>query len=89
MFINVSGSFLIGVVIELAQTRTGFPPLWRFFLATGILGGYTTFSTFSYEAYLLAADGLYASATFYVVASVALGIAGAIGGIALVRSLNH
>ena len=89
MFINVSGSFLIGVVIELAQTRTGFPPLWRFFLATGILGGYTTFSTFSYEAYLLAANGLYASATFYVVASVALGIAGAIGGIALVRSLNH
>ena len=89
MFINVSGSFLIGVVIELAQTRTGFPPLWRFFLATGILGGYTTFSTFSYEAYVLAADGLYASATFYVVASVALGIAGAIGGIVLVRSLNH
>ncbi len=89
MFINVSGSFLIGIVVELAQTRVGFPPLWRFFLATGILGGYTTFSTFSYEAFVLAADGLYASAALYVVGSVVLGIGGAIGGIALVRSLNH
>ena len=89
MFINVTGSFLIGIVIELAQTRIGFPPLWRSFLATGILGGYTTFSTFSYEAFVLAADGLYASAAFYIAGSVVLGIAGAVGGIALVRSLNH
>lgn len=89
MFINVSGSFLIGIVVELAQTRIGFPPVWRFFLATGILGGYTTFSTFSFEAIVLAADGLYASAALYVAGSVVLGIAGALGGIAVVRSLNH
>jgi CrcB protein len=89
MFINVSGSFLIGIVVELAQTRVGFPPLWRYFLATGILGGYTTFSTFSYEAFVLASDGLYASATGYVLGSVALGIAGAVGGIALVRTLSQ
>lgn len=89
LFINVSGSFLIGIVAEVAQTRIGFPPLWRSFLATGLLGGYTTFSTFSYEAFVLAADGLYASAAFYVAGSVVLGIAAAIGGIALVRSAGH
>jgi fluoride exporter len=50
MFINISGSFLIGIVIELARTQTGLPPMFRLFLATGILGGYTTFSTFSIEA---------------------------------------
>jgi CrcB protein len=89
MFINVSGSFLIGVVVELAQTRMGFPPLLRFFLTAGFLGGYTTFSTFSYEAVVLAADGLYASVALYVVGSVVLGIGGAVAGIALVRNLNH
>ena len=47
LFINVSGSFLIGIVIEMAQTRANVSPLWRYFIATGILGGYTTFSTFS------------------------------------------
>ena len=85
MFINVSGSFLIGVVIELAQTRTDFPPLWRYFLATGILGGYTTFSTFSLEAFTLAQEGMLWTAAGYVTGSVALGIGGAILGIASAR----
>jgi len=89
LFINVSGSFLIGVVIELSLTRADFHPLWRFFLAAGVLGGYTTFSTFSYEAFLLTTEGLYASALFYVLGSVALGIGGAVAGIALVRTVFH
>jgi CrcB protein len=87
LIINVSGSFLIGVVLELAQLRGDVQPLWRLFLATGILGGYTTFSTFSYEALALASGGAMLAAALYVLASVALGIAAAYGGIAVVRAL--
>ena len=86
-FINVSGSFLIGVVIETAQTRAGAGPLWRAFLATGVLGGYTTFSTFSYEAFSLFGGGFGLTAIAYVAGSVALGIAGAFGGVATARAL--
>ena len=87
LFINVSGSFLIGVVIEMAQTRANVSPLWRYFLATGILGGYTTFSTFSFEALSLATGGFAITSVMYVVGSVVLGIAGAYGGIVTARAL--
>lgn len=87
LFINVSGSFLIGVVIEIAQTRTDISPLWRYFIATGILGGYTTFSTFSFEALTLASGGLVWNALGYVAGSVVLGIGGAILGVMSVRFL--
>ena len=87
MFINVSGSFLIGIVIEMSQTRANFSPLWRYFLATGILGGYTTFSTFSFEALSLTTGGVGLTSLFYVIGSVGLGIAGAFGGIVTARAL--
>lgn len=87
LFINVSGSFLIGVVIEIAQTRADVSPLWRYFLATGILGGYTTFSTFSFDALTLASSGLLWNAFGYVAGSVVLGIGGAILGVMSVRLL--
>ncbi len=87
MFINVSGSYLIGIVIELAQTRAEFSPLWRFFIATGILGGYTTFSTFSYEALTLATGGFALTGAFYAIGSVVLGVAAALFGIATARAL--
>jgi fluoride exporter len=87
VFINVSGSFLIGVVIEMAQTRANVSPLWRYFLATGILGGYTTFSTFSYEALSLWTGGFMLTSFMYVAGSVVLGIAGAFGGVVTARAL--
>jgi CrcB protein len=87
MFINVSGSFLIGMVIEVAMSRTGLSPMWRYFLATGILGGYTTFSTFSFEALSYWTAGLALTAAFYVAGSVVLGIAGAFAGILTARAL--
>jgi len=86
-FINITGSFAIGVVLELAGERGAIGPLGRLFLATGVLGGYTTFSTFSYEAFALAAQGRLAVASAYVCGSVVLSIAGAIGGIAIARAL--
>jgi CrcB protein len=85
MFINISGSFLIGIVIELARTRVGLPPMFRLFLATGILGGYTTFSTFSVEALAYWTGGLPLNALFYVFGSVLLGMLGAAAGILTAR----
>jgi CrcB protein len=89
LFINISGSFAIGLLLEIAQTRANFDPLWRSFFSTGLLGGYTTFSTFSYEALNLLSETLTMTAIFYVVASVALGIIGCLAGISAARSLGH
>jgi CrcB protein len=88
-FINVSGSFLIGAVLEAVQLRAGTSPLWRYFLATGILGGYTTFSTFSLEALQLGMGGMGLTSVLYVIGSVGLGIAAAFGGTFTVRALAH
>ncbi len=55
-FVNVTGSFLIGVVLVLVE-RDALPSEARLFLAVGILGGYTTFSTFSYETLQLLVAG--------------------------------
>ncbi len=73
MFVNISGCFLIGVIYALA-TRNNISPEWRFFLATGICGGYSTFSTFSYESLTLLRDGELFYATAYIAASVILGL---------------
>jgi CrcB protein len=88
LFINVSGSFLIGVVIENSQLRSGIDPLWRYFLATGILGGYTTFSTFSYEALMLGTGASPLVGIGYVVASVLFGIVGTFLGISTARHFS-
>jgi CrcB protein len=55
-FVNVTGSFLIGIVLVLVE-RGALPPGARLFLAVGILGGYTTFSSFSYETLQLLGGG--------------------------------
>jgi fluoride exporter len=83
--INVSGSFLIGVVFGLAAARTEMSPYLRVFLTTGILGGYTTFSAFAFETYTLGAEGAYLRGTAYALGSVVLGVIAAYAGIAAVR----
>ena len=81
--INVSGSFLIGVVLGLTQTGV-LPAGARTFLAVGVLGGYTTFSSFSFETLSLISKGHYASALLYSLGQVALGLAAAYMGLFLV-----
>lgn len=73
MLVNISGCFLIGVVYAIA-VRNNMSPEWRLLLATGICGGYTTFSTFSYESMSLLRDGEILNATAYIAASVVLGV---------------
>jgi len=74
LIINVSGSFLIGFLAELFDTRISVSPVVRVALLTGVLGGYTTFSSFAFETYSLARDGEFVRATVNVMASVMLGL---------------
>jgi CrcB protein len=86
LFINVLGSLLMGIIAEYALRR-GVPAHWRLFLATGILGGFTTFSTFSLETALLYERGEVLAAITYVLASVILGVSGLFVGLFLVRQI--
>lgn len=71
--VNIIGCFLIGIVYGFAG-RSGISNEWRLFLATGILGGFTTFSAFSYESIALMRDGQAGPALLYIAASVMLGL---------------
>jgi CrcB protein len=83
--VNVVGSFLMGVVLVAVAQRFGGDPAVRTFLATGILGGLTTFSAFSFEAVELALHREPTIAAAYVLGSVALSIAAFVAGSALAR----
>jgi CrcB protein len=81
LLINVSGSFVLGFYLTLATERFVGRSTTRLFLATGFLGAYTTFSTFSYETVQMAAAGAVLPAAGYVAGSLLLGIAAAVAGI--------
>ncbi len=72
-FINISGSFLIALVMSLSTERLMVSPQWRLFLAVGFLGAYTTFSTFEFETGSLMRDGEWILAGLNVVLSVGAG----------------
>ena len=74
--INVSGSFLIGVLMTLFTERFEPHPNWRLFLVVGVLGGYTTFSSFEYETYQSVRDGAGWMGMLYLTSSVVLGYLG-------------
>ena len=76
LFMNVSGSFLIGVLMTLLTERLNPHPNWRLFLVVGVLGGYTTFSSFEYELFQSVRDGARWMAMLYLTGSVALGYLG-------------
>ena len=71
--INVSGSFLIGLLMTLLAERFSVNPQWRLLLVVGFLGAYTTFSTFEYETGALLKDGEWVFAMLNVVLSVVVG----------------
>ena len=86
-FVNVSGGFAMGVIVELAALKLNMSPEVRAFLTVGILGGYTTFSTFSLDSVLLIERGAYASAALYISASAIVSILALFAGLWLVRAL--
>jgi fluoride exporter len=71
--INISGSFLIGLLMSLFTERFMVNPQWRLLLVVGFLGAYTTFSTFEYETGALMKDGEWLIAMLNVVLSVIVG----------------
>ena len=86
MFVNVLGCFLIGIIYALSD-RGSLSPLWRMFLATGMMGGFTTFSTFSNETVSMLRDAEYVPAFSYIAFSIIIGLAATIGGISLIKYL--
>lgn len=78
--INVTGSFLIGLLMTLFTERFAPHPNWRLLLVTGFLGGYTTFSSFEYETFQTARTGGHWTALAYVLSSVAIGYLGVVSG---------
>lgn len=81
--INITGCFLIGIVIALSN-RGSLTEEWRLFLATGILGGFTTFSAFSYETVSMLRSGESSYAIVYMLLSVLLGLFATYIGIVLI-----
>ena len=86
VLVNVTGSFLIGLIATLADESGAIGSQARLFLVVGILGGFTTFSSFSLEAWRLAEEGAAIRAILYVSLNLLLGGAAAIAGVMLARA---
>lgn len=87
LVVNVTGSFILGLVLRYALETPAVSPEVRALLTTGFCGGYTTFSTFSYETTALLEDGDYRRATLYIALSVGLSLLGTLLGVALAREI--
>ena len=87
LIINITGSFLLGFLITYALGTPSITPEIRAMLTTGFCGGYTTFSTYSYETATLIQDGRYQRAALYIVLSVGVALAGVFAGFAAARQL--
>jgi CrcB protein len=87
LLVNVTGSFLLGAIIRYALETPSLTPEVRACLTIGFCGGYTTFSTFSYETMALLEDGEWARAGGYITASVILSLIATFLGFALARQV--
>ncbi|HEU5048551.1 MAG TPA: fluoride efflux transporter CrcB [Rickettsiales bacterium] len=88
LIVNISGSLAMGLLIGwLARALPANASDIRLFLAVGVLGGYTTFSSFSLDAITLMEEGRIGSMAIYIVASVLLSLVGLLGGLYLIRTL--
>jgi CrcB protein len=87
LIINVTGCLAMGFLFFATLERVSVSPSMRVAILTGVLGGFTTFSTFAMEALLLAEDGETGYAVLYVLLSLFLGLGAALLGAYLARSL--
>jgi CrcB protein len=87
LMINLSGSFLIALIMELSLSTGAISQDARLFLTTGIMGGYTTYSSFNYESLKLASGGEYGLAALYMGLTVAGAIVLGFLGLAAARGI--
>jgi fluoride exporter len=86
LIINILGSFLIGAFVEMFALKWDLPQEGRVFLTVGVCGGFTTFSTFSLDTWVLMERGDWGLAAAYILGSVVLSIGALIGALHLVRA---
>jgi CrcB protein len=87
LVVNVTGALLIGLLMGASVDRSLIGGDWRAFLGTGVLGGYTTFSTLAYESVRLMESGFVGQAALNMFGTGVLGIAAALAGLLLGRML--
>ncbi|MEO7217912.1 MAG: fluoride efflux transporter CrcB [Gemmatimonadaceae bacterium] len=86
LVVNIVGSLLLGFIMRLALGGTQISPETRIFLTTGFCGGFTTFSTFSYETATMLEGGQYRRVATYVTLSLVLSVLATFAGFALAQS---
>ena len=86
LVINLTGAFIIGILLTVLTERTLTDPLWRLLLVTGFLGGYTTFSSYTYEAMQLFEDGRWGAGLLYIGGSNGVGLLCCAAGMAIARN---
>lgn len=86
-FVNISGCFIIGLLVGLIQKGQLVKPELSLLLVTGFCGGFTTFSAFAAENVQLLKDGRFFYFALYTLLSVVLGILATVGGLAASRSI--
>jgi CrcB protein len=87
LLVNVLGSFIIGALMESMALKWQVPLETRAFLVTGFLGGFTTFSAFSFDVLKLVDTDRYLTAFLYVLLSVALSLGAIFGAVHLIRGV--
>ena len=85
--VNVIGCFAMGLLMTIIVDRELFPASWRLFLCVGLLGGFTTFSSFAYEGLMLLNEGRLLAVLTYVGGSVGLGLVAAAAGVLCARAV--
>ena len=84
--VNILGGLVMGLIVELGARKFNYAPETRAFLTTGILGGFTTFSTFSLESAMLITRGAYFYAAAYMIGSTSLSVLAVFAGFWIVRA---
>ena len=82
--VNILGSFVIGIIFGFSE-KFNLAPEWRLFLATGICGGFTTFSSFSLETMTMLQEGQYLYGVSYITFSILFGLIAVFLGMSFIK----
>jgi CrcB protein len=88
LVINVSACFMIGLTLEYLNRHNGLSPAWRYLIPIGFIGGFSTFSTFEWEAWSRLTSGAFWLGLGYVVVSIVAGFIAVALGISAARTIS-